>query len=837
MSVVNSLQNIDKLNNENYESWKLQMRSILVCSDLWNQVNGNELKTETNATEWDKKDQKALAMIILNITQGQLNHVKNAETSNKAWNELKSIHESKGPVRKATLYKQLYRMKKTQDNSMTNYLNEFSSKTEQLKEAGIEIPDDLLSIMLLGSLPEEYENFAVAIESRDDIPSVSSLKIKLIEEEARQKERDGRFELDNVSSCNEALYTRNKQSNTKRFTQNTNRNYPQQEQSFNGKCYTCGKFGHRSSDCYINKRKEEPFPNANAMTAIACNVENTQSNIWCLDSAATRHMCNQKHKFAYLNENETTRVYTASDTYMNSQGVGEVNMDVNLNDKQSSKIILKNVIYIKELRNNLISVSQATKNGYKVIFDKDNAYIQKKDGTTVLRAEARNNLYVVSERSDSVFQTSEDSKIVERWHQRFGHLNVNDLKKLHTNNMVKGLQLNNKNTNFDCVICAKSKIHQLPYRISEHKEKERLGLVHSDICGPFEVQSLGGARYFATFIDDNSRYIETVMLRQRSDILIAFKNYKKRIEKQTGCVIKRLRTDNGKEYVSNEFKRLLEEEGISRQLTVEYTPQQNGVAERANRTLVEMARCMMLEAKLPKSLWAEMINTATYLRNRCPTKLLDNKTPHEIWFGEKPYIGFLRIIGSKVIALNKRNNRKKFDPKGIEYRLVGYSQESKAYRLWRPGTKTIIKARDVKFFEEMQNNEDINYQLNFEQEQTENNEENKNLPYVKTVKEDSKDNDPQDPSSEQEISMKNTEDTKEIFDTENSTEPNSENFYTDEYRNIENKRGRGRPKILRTGQRGKPKKIYVEKKTEETSQSEEDPTTVNEALDRNDADL
>jgi len=124
------------------------------------------------------------------------------------------------------------------------------------------------------------------------------------------------------------------------------------------------------------------------------------------------------------------------------------------------------------------------------------------------------------------------------------------------------------------------------------------------------TESLGGAKYFA-FIDDRTRYIEIAMLRQKSDIFDAFRKYKRRVEKMTGCVIKRLRTDNAREYLSKDFTKFLENEGISRQLSVEYTSQQNGLAERANHTLVEMARCIMLQANLPQSLWAEAINIHT----------------------------------------------------------------------------------------------------------------------------------------------------------------------------------------------------------------------------------
>lgn len=219
--------------------------------------------------------------------------------------------------------------------------------------------------------------------------------------------------------------------------------------------------------------------------------------------------------------------------------------------------------------------------------------------------------------------------------------------------MVASLNLDAKNTSEECVVCAKSKIQQLPYKSFEHKERQKLGLLHLDICDLINTESLNGTKYFAMFIDNFSRYTETAMLRQQSNVLTAFKNFKIRVKEKTGCAIKKLKTDNAKEYTSRGFKKFLEDEGIARQLSVEYTPQQNGIAKRANRTLVDMARCLMLQANLPQSLWAEAINASTFLRNRYPTKSFINKTPYEAWHKEKPYVGFLRIIGSKAIALNE----------------------------------------------------------------------------------------------------------------------------------------------------------------------------------------
>lgn len=127
------------------------------------------------------------------------------------------------------------------------------------------------------------------------------------------------------------------------------------------------------------------------------------------------------------------------------------------------------------------------------------------------------------------------------------------------------------------------------------------------------------------------------------------------------------------------------------------------MAERANRTLIEMSRCLLLQANLPKSLWAETVNTAAFIRNRCPSKSLNEQTPFELWYQEKPFVGFMKIIGSKAIVLEKGKRQGKFEPKGKEYTLVAYSNESKAYRLWQPGTKRIIKSRDVRFIENVNN--------------------------------------------------------------------------------------------------------------------------------------
>jgi transposase InsO family protein len=774
MATATGFANIEKLNENNYELWKVQMKSVLIFNDLWGYVDGTEVKPEADAQDWTKKDSKALALINLSISHSQLNHVKKAATSKQAWDGLKAVFESRGPVRKAVLYKQLLRLEKKPDVSMSQYVIEFTSKAEQLAETGIDIPEELLSVMLLGSLPAEFENFSVAIESRDDIPSFENLKLKLVEEEARQIDRVIPSNQD--CNSNSALVTKGRRANKKTDTQKPNL-----------KCYNCGKMGHKSRICWSKPKNDGKNKNNenDAMTVVACNTELTNSrNTWYLDSGATRHMCRDRTSFMDFDECEQSKVYTAADHFVKSTGTGELQLDAKLNRRVTNPIKLKKVLCVPDLQKNLLSVSSVTDNGYTVTFGKDRATINRKDGTIVLTATKRDHLYVVNKREESAALVGENNvQELQKWHQRYGHLNVADLKKMKNEDMVLGMNFPNKSNDLKCETCAKCKIRVQPFTQSVNREKELLGLVHSDICGPIGTESLGGAKYFVTFIDDCSRYTETAMLRSRADVLQAFKDYKRKVENFTGRKIKKLRTDNGREYLSKNFENFLKEEGISRQLSVEYTPQQNGVAERANRTLVEMARCMMLQGNLPDSLWAEAVNTATYLRNRCATKCLNGITPFEAWSKRKPYVGFFRTIGSKAIALNKRQKRGKFQPKGDEYVLVGYSEISKAYRLWKPGTKIVIKARDVKFIEVIKSSPQTTEGIF----------------------------DLHDPASDP---------LEEIQDeTEQNFTDDEEDEETEEAQANESHRGPGRPKILRTGKRGRPKKIYQSKNKPSDPQS------------------
>lgn len=222
-----------------------------------------------------------------------------------------------------------------------------------------------------------------------------------------------------------------------------------------------------------------------------------------------------------------------------------------------------------------------------------------------------------------------------------------------------------------------------------------LNIIHTDICGPMESNSLGGSKYFILFVDDHSRMTAIYFLKNKNDALKSFKEYKALVENQTNKRIKIIKSDNGREFCNAEFGDYLKKMGIVHQTTCPYTPEQNGLCERMNRTLVEKARCMLFDAQLSKIFWAEATNTAVYLYNRTGLSVLQGKTPYELWYNMKPDISHLRVFGSPVMVHIAKEKRRKWDKKAQECILVGYANGSKGYRVYDPVKKIITTSRDV----------------------------------------------------------------------------------------------------------------------------------------------
>jgi transposase InsO family protein len=226
-----------------------------------------------------------------------------------------------------------------------------------------------------------------------------------------------------------------------------------------------------------------------------------------------------------------------------------------------------------------------------------------------------------------------------------------------------------------------------------------LELLHMDLFGPIAYISIGGSKYCLVIVDDYSGFTWVFFLQEKSQTQETIKGFLRWAQNEFGLRIKKIRSDNGTEFKNSQIKGFLEDEGIKHEFSSPYTPQQNGVVERKNRTLLDMARTMLDEYKTPDRFWAEAINTACYSINRLYLHRILKKTSYELLTGKKPNVSYFGVLGSKCFIFIKRGRKSKFALKGVEGFLLGYDSNTRAYRVFNKSTGLVEVSCDIVFDE------------------------------------------------------------------------------------------------------------------------------------------
>ncbi|GJR59010.1 putative ribonuclease H-like domain-containing protein [Tanacetum coccineum] len=297
--------------------------------------------------------------------------------------------------------------------------------------------------------------------------------------------------------------------------------------------------------------------------------------------------------------------------------------------------------------------------------------------------------------------TSDESKL---WHRRLGHINFKTMNKLVKGNLVRGLPSKLFEIHQTCVACQKGKQHRASCKSKTVSSiSQPLHMLHMDLFGPTFIKSLMKKMYCLVVTDDYSRFSWVFFLATKDETSGILKSFITRVENLIDQRVKVIRCDNGTEFKNKEMNQFCERKGIKREFSVARTPQQNGVAERKNRTLIEAARTMLADSKLPTTFWAEAVNTACYVQNRVLVTKPHNKTPYELFLGRKPALGFMRPFGCPVTILNTIDHLGKFDGKADEGFFVGYSINSKAFRVFNSRTRIVEENLHVQFSENTPN--------------------------------------------------------------------------------------------------------------------------------------
>jgi transposase InsO family protein len=287
-----------------------------------------------------------------------------------------------------------------------------------------------------------------------------------------------------------------------------------------------------------------------------------------------------------------------------------------------------------------------------------------------------------------------------RWHERYGHIHFDALRKLARDDMVRGLPVIELVEQLcDCCVATKQRRTAFP-AAAKYRAQGLLDLVHDDLCGPITPATPGGRHHFLLLVDDKSRYMWVRLLSSKDKAPTVIKQWKVLVEAETGRVLRVLRTDHGGEFTSVEFGEWCAGQGVRRHLSAPYWPQQNGVVERRNQTVVAMARSLLKARGVPAEFWGEAVVTAVYLLNRAPKKSLSGKTPYEAWHDVKPAVDHLRTFGCVAHVKNVRPHLSKLENRSKKVVLLGYESGAKAYRVFDPVARRIHVSRDIVFDED-----------------------------------------------------------------------------------------------------------------------------------------
>ncbi|GJZ93144.1 hypothetical protein Tco_0665209 [Tanacetum coccineum] len=451
--------------------------------------------------------------------------------------------------------------------------------------------------------------------------------------------------------------------------------------------------------CWILKHKQNQSSNLNGVSSIPQeNIDD--KGYW--DSGCSRHMTGN---ISYLSKYEPYNGGYVSFGHGGGKITGKGTI-------KTGKLEFENVYFVKELKYNLFSVSQICDNKNSVLFTDSECLVLGKDfkladdSHVLLRTPRQQNMYsidlknVVPHKNLTclIAKASEDESML--WHRRLGHLNFKTMNKLVRNNLVKGLPFKSFANNHTCVACLKGKQHKASCKTKlVNSVSKPLHTLHMDLFGPTSVSSLNHKWYCLVVTDDFSRFTWTFFLKSKNETSSILRKFITEIENLKDLKVKIIRCDNRGEFRNREMDEFCSRKGIKREFSNARTPQQNGVAERRNRTLIEATRTMLADAKLPVTFSAEAVNTACYVQNRVLVNKSQNKTPYELFNGRSPAIGFLRPFGCHVMILNTLDHLGKFDAKGDEGYFVGYSLNSKAFRVFNKRTKKIEENLHVDFLE------------------------------------------------------------------------------------------------------------------------------------------
>jgi histone deacetylase 1/2 len=458
-------------------------------------------------------------------------------------------------------------------------------------------------------------------------------------------------------------------------------------------CQICGKAGHVALRC--RRRFDHAFTGEEHSANAASTSYNVDTN-WYLDTGATDHMTSdldRLHIRERYNGHEQVHVGNGAGLQISHIGHSTINADAN-------PLQLRNVLHVPQISKHLLSAHQLTKDN-DVFLEIHPYHFLVNDQASrarLLQGKCEAGLYPIKSSEISVAKcamlSARASK--EQWHRRLGHPSSQVVNSILSLNKLPVCN-NSQHANV-CNACQQAKSHQLPFPLSTHVSTSPLELIYTDVWGP-AIVSVGGFKYYVSFVDDFSKFTWVYLLHAKSDVESTFYKFQKHVELLLDKKIKCVQSDWGGEY--RRLHKYFENTGIAHRVSCPHTHQQNGSIERKHRHIVETGLSLLAQSCMPVTFWDEAFLASTYLINRLPTRVIDNATPLERLLGDKakPNYHMLKAFGCACFPNLRPYNAKKLSFRSKECVFIGYSGNHKGYKCLDTSTGRVYISRDVVFDE------------------------------------------------------------------------------------------------------------------------------------------
>lgn len=725
------------LKGVNYLLWARTTKTNLCGRGLWNHIETQDKKVITNEDgkeisgdpssedgKWFQEDQGVLGLLQNSLEAAILEAYSYCETAKELWDTLKNVYGNVSNLSRVFEVKKAINNLSQEDLDFTKHfgkfrslwaelemLRPFSVDPSTLKERGEQ--DRVFGLLL--TLNPAYNDLIKHILRAEKLPSLDEVCSQIQREQGSVGLFSGKGEMVMAHKvtfksedrkilvcdhCKKRGHIKDKcwilHPHLKPAKFKVQANYSQEASTEQAQAGPSRQGDELAMVAYSNDvvRKSDLEALIKSIAALTnkesgithfASLPKSQNKTLIIDSGASHHMIsnpNLINNVKPINGN----VIIANGDRIPIRGVG----DLKLCDKNSK------AFFMPEFTSNLVSVKRATNdlNCY-AIFGPNSFHFQDIESGKVLGEGNTNGDLYVFEDSPATKSTSLSCQSCyavspnKLWHDRLGHPHARALEI-----MLPHVVFNHMN----CEACILGKHCKTVFPKSSTIYEKCFDLVHSDVWTA-PCLSRDNNKYYVTFIDEKSKYTWVTLLASKDRVYDAFVNFQSYVTNQFNAKIKVFRSDNGGEYTSHKFKDHLAKHGIIHQTSCPYTPQQNGVAERKNRHLMEVARSMMFNTNVPRRFWSDAVMAACYLINRIPTRILTDLAPFEVLNRTKPSIDHLRVFGCICFVLRPGELRDKLEAKSTKCMFLGYSTTQKGYKCYDFSKNRTIVSRDVKFIE------------------------------------------------------------------------------------------------------------------------------------------